>query len=121
MSRSRHRPAFAASERTTPRGAAGRARSARGLPATVDDWGATPGMARALPWPMSSPLRSGEEFQNLSVQQVRSIVPRIAGMIGIRPVDVAGATFEIEPVRLAPQRNTGNRSLRGLIPKLSRS
>jgi arylsulfatase A-like enzyme len=60
--------------------------------------------AKAFPWPLSSPLRAGEAFQNLSIQPPTSIPLRNAETIAIRPVDVAGATFEIESVRLVSQK-----------------
>lgn len=78
--------------------------NASGMPPIVSEWAPALGLARVFPWPISSPLRSGEEFQNLSMQPARSTVLRTAGMIAIRPVDVAGATFEIESVRMVSQK-----------------
>jgi arylsulfatase A-like enzyme len=61
-------------------------------------------VAKSFPWPLASPIRAGDTFQNLSIQPPTSIALRTAETIAIRPVDVAGATFEIESVRLVPQK-----------------
>jgi arylsulfatase A-like enzyme len=55
-------------------------------------------------WPMSSPVRAGEIFQDLSLQPSIAMRLQAAGVVAIRPVDVAGATFEIESVRLVSQK-----------------
>lgn len=60
--------------------------------------------AKAFPWPLSSPLLAGEAFQSLSIQPPVSLALRTVETIAIRPVDVAGATFEIESVRLVSQK-----------------
>jgi len=57
----------------------------------------------AFPAPMSSPLREGD-VQSLSLQPSNTIPLRNAETIAIRPVDTAGATFEIESVRLVSQK-----------------
>ena len=54
--------------------------------------------------PMNSPLRAGDTFQNLSLQPATPMALRTAETIIIKPVDVAGATFEIESVRLVSQK-----------------
>jgi arylsulfatase A-like enzyme len=54
--------------------------------------------------PMNSPIRAGEAFQNLSLQPSTPLPLRTAETIVIKPVDVAGATFEIESVRLVSQK-----------------
>lgn len=60
--------------------------------------------AKAFPWPLSSPLLAGEAFQNLSIQPPTSLALRNIETVAIRPADVAGATFEIESVRLVSQK-----------------
>ncbi len=55
-------------------------------------------------WAMSSPVRAGDIFQDLSLQPATSLRLQGAGIVAIRPVDVAGATFEIESVRLVSQK-----------------
>ena len=57
-----------------------------------------------FPPPMNSPLREGEVFQNLSLQPATPMPLRTAETILVRPVDVAGATFEIESVRVVSQK-----------------
>lgn len=61
------------------------------------------GMARALPWPMASPLQADGEFHNLTM--LPAIPARLsqARTVMIRPVDVPGADFAIESIRLVSQ------------------
>ncbi|HEX8984960.1 MAG TPA: sulfatase [Bryobacteraceae bacterium] len=58
---------------------------------------------RVFPWPAESPLRAGEEFQNLTLTS--HIVGRMTWeTFMLQPADVAGATFEIESIRAVSQR-----------------
>ena len=57
-----------------------------------------------FPWPLTSPLLAGDAFQNLSLQPAVSVPIRTVDVVAIRPTDVAGATFDIESVRLVSQK-----------------
>ncbi len=78
--------------------------SANGMHTAKLDLNQAVKVARGLPWAMTSPIRAGDAFQNLSLQPAASLSLRTAETIAVRPVDVAGATFEIESVRLVPQK-----------------
>jgi arylsulfatase A-like enzyme len=78
--------------------------SANGMPTANLNLDQAIQFARAFPWPLTSPLLPGEAFQNLSIQPPTSLPLRTTETVAIRPVDVAGATFEIESVRLVSQK-----------------
>jgi len=61
------------------------------------------GMGRAFPWPLSAEVTASEDFQTFTVQSERSLPLGRMGTVLIRPVDVAGARFEIESIRLVSQ------------------
>ena len=59
--------------------------------------------ARAFPWPLSTEVTAGDDFQTFTMQSARSLPLRGMEAVLIRPVDVAGARFEIESIRLVSQ------------------
>ena len=61
------------------------------------------GMARVFPWPLSTEVAASEDFQTFTVRSGRSLPLRGMETVFVRPVDVAGARFEIESIRLVSQ------------------
>ena len=60
-------------------------------------------MARAFPWPLSTEVTAGEDFQTFTMQSAMSLPLRAMETVLIRPADVAGARFEIESIRQISQ------------------
>ncbi|HEY3174520.1 MAG TPA: sulfatase [Candidatus Polarisedimenticolia bacterium] len=59
---------------------------------------------RAFPWLASSPIVAGEQIRTYTLRPRRAVTaPRTRHLL-LRPTDVAGATFEIESVRLILRR-----------------
>lgn len=59
--------------------------------------------ARIIPWPLNSPIVAGNEMRTYVMRTTASI-PMTSRHLLIRPTDVAGATFEIESVRMVSRR-----------------
>ena len=57
-------------------------------------------MARGLPWPFATTLTKGDAFQTYTITSALHVPATSFRHLLIRPTDVAGATFEIESVRL---------------------
>ena len=57
-----------------------------------------------IPWPATTPLIPGDEFQTYRVTSTFPLNMARAQRILIRPTDVEGATFEIESVRIVTER-----------------
>ncbi len=55
---------------------------------------------RRNPWPMSSPLQSGNTLQTYTFVPLQTVAASRVRHLMIRPTDVAGADFAIESVRL---------------------
>ena len=60
-------------------------------------------MARGFRWPLSTEVAASEDFQTFTVQSTQSLPLRGMETVFVRPVDVAGARFEIESIRLVSQ------------------
>ncbi len=78
--------------------------SANGLRSEGLDLKQAIAMTDTFPWPLTTPLRAGEDFQNVSIQPALPLSLQAIETLAIRPVDVAGASFEIESVQLVSQR-----------------
>lgn len=61
-------------------------------------------LARRLPWPLTTPIQPGQEFQTYRVTSQVPLNMARARQLLIRPTDATGATFEIESVRLITER-----------------
>ena len=61
------------------------------------------GMRRTFNWPLSTEVTASEDFQTFTVQSGRSLPLRGMETVFVQPVDVAGARFEIESIRLVSQ------------------
>ncbi len=85
------------------RASAGANVSAAGVPDEAPNFPAVIGRARGLPWNLASALESGEEFQDITMLPGRSTRLSQATTVMVRPVDVPGADFEIETIRLVSQ------------------
>ena len=57
-------------------------------------------VATSIGWPMSAPLVPGEELQTYTLTPLLHVQGQNTQHLLLRPTDVAGATFEIESVRL---------------------
>jgi arylsulfatase A-like enzyme len=62
------------------------------------------GRAQSVPWNISSPLLPGSEMQTYTLTPQGPINMSRARQFVIRPTDAAGATFEIESVRVVTRR-----------------
>jgi arylsulfatase A-like enzyme len=60
-------------------------------------------MTVVFSWPLTSPLQAREEFHNLTILPTRVSRLSQATTLMVRPVDVTGAEFEIETIRLVSQ------------------
>jgi hypothetical protein len=60
-------------------------------------------LAKTFPWPLTTPLVAGD-VQTYSLRGSGSVVTRGRRRLLVRPTDRAGATFEIESVRLVTRR-----------------
>jgi arylsulfatase A-like enzyme len=67
------------------------------------DLAAEADIVRIIPWPFNSPIVAGDEMRTYVIRTAAS-VPATARHVLIRPTDAAGATFEIESVRLVTRR-----------------
>ena len=61
-------------------------------------------MSDGIPWPMTTPLVPGEEFQTITVRPQRVLTMGSVGTVLLRPSDAAGAEFAIESIRLVSTR-----------------
>ena len=61
------------------------------------------GMGSTFPWPLSTEVAASEDFQTFTVQSTQSLPLRGMETVFVRPVDLAGARFEIESIRLVSQ------------------
>ena len=59
--------------------------------------------ARAFSWPLSAEVTASEDFQTFTVQSTQSLPLRGMETVFVRPVDIVGARFEIESIRLVSQ------------------
>jgi arylsulfatase A-like enzyme len=59
--------------------------------------------APVVPWPLNTPIVAGEEVRTYTLRTTASI-PMASRHVLVRPTDAAGATFEIESVRLVSRR-----------------
>lgn len=58
---------------------------------------------RQIPWPFNTPLIAGDEVKTY-VMRTTASVPNAARFVLVRATDTAGATFEIESVRVVSRR-----------------
>ncbi len=77
--------------------------SASGVPDAQPDFQMVIGQGRVFPWPLASPLQAGEEIKTLTI--LPAVATRFNQMttLIVRPVDVPGAEFAIESMRLVSQ------------------
>jgi len=61
-------------------------------------------MTRGFPWPDTTPLLAGDQFQTYTIQIARPTSFSQLQHFLLRPTDAAGAEFEIESVRLVSRR-----------------
>lgn len=59
--------------------------------------------APIIPWPLNTPIVAGHEMRTYTMHTTASI-PMASRHLLIRPSDVAGATFDIESVRIVSRR-----------------
>jgi arylsulfatase A-like enzyme len=86
-----------------------RASAGTNLSATVQgpapvNFARTEALARRLPWPLTTPLKAGDEFNTYVLTSSVPLNMARAQQLLIRPTDAADATFEIESVRLITER-----------------
>ncbi len=67
------------------------------------DLAAETGVLGVIPWPFNTPLVPGNDVRTY-VMRTTASVPAAARHVLIRPTDAAGATFEIESVRVVTRR-----------------
>lgn len=86
------------------RASAGRNLSVASRGAEKVDFAEVVKRARDTPWRMTTPLVAGTEMRTYALRPIRPVLGTDLRQLLLRPTDVAGATFEIESVRVVFRR-----------------